>query len=118
MKRQEMLKFKIEVTTVTKENLVFEGVSVCNETWLPVVYQKTKHKCSYFSLMSQISRMLAECYCLWIKLTKALGALVTTCVLQTGNKSVCMAAGDGMINKSGTTKRVTFSHQVWPHSFS
>lgn len=42
MKRQEMLKFKIEVTTVTKENLVFEGVSVCNETWLPVVYQKKK----------------------------------------------------------------------------
>lgn len=40
---------------------------------------------------------------------KALGALVTTCVLQTGNKSVCTAAGDGMINKSGTTKRVTFS---------
>lgn len=59
MKRQEMLKFKIEVTTVTKENLVFEGVSVCNKTWLPVVYQKKTHKCWYFSLMSQISRMLA-----------------------------------------------------------
>lgn len=44
MKRQEMLKFKIEVTTVTKENLVFECVSVCNETWLPVVYQKKKKK--------------------------------------------------------------------------
>lgn len=58
MKRQEMLKFKIEVTTVTKENLVFEGVSVCNETWLPVVYQKKNNTNADISAWCH---RLAEC---------------------------------------------------------
>lgn len=126
MKRQEMLIFKIEVTTVTKENLVFEGVSVCNESWLPVVYQKNTNADS-----SAWCHRLAECLLSAIvceSSLRKLSGLWWQRVLQTGNKSVCMASGDGMINKSGTTKRVTFSldsklnlecrHQVWPHSFS